>query len=117
MTTLKDLEKIIPEVIAQLDDIASAMSRYKKIKTAGRARVLINEINGKIKQIKKVHEVYKTSPSFKNHNFDDYVKMIRGYVVEYKDLYERIMKFENVTDYHANKPFTENENILNGLEL
>jgi len=100
MTTLQDLEWIIPDVISKLDDIASAMSRYKKIKTDGRARVLINEINGKIKQIRKVHEVYKNSPSFQNHNFDEYVKMIRGYIVEYQDLYERIMKFENVIDYH-----------------
>ncbi|MBQ8425514.1 MAG: hypothetical protein IJX17_05795 [Clostridia bacterium] len=100
MTTLEDLETIIPDVIKKLEDIASAMSRYKKIKTDGRARVLINEINGKIKQIQKVHVVYKTSPSFKNHNFDEYVKMIRNYIVEYQDLYERIMKFENVIDYH-----------------
>ena len=100
MTTLKDLETIIPDVIYQLEEIASAMSRYKKIKTDGRARVLINEINFKIKQIQKVHEVYKTSPSFQNHNFDEYVKMIRGFIVEYKDVYERIMKFENVIDYH-----------------
>ncbi len=100
MTTLKDLETIIPRVIYELEEIASAMSRYKKIKTDGRARVLINEINGKIKQIKKVHEVYKTSPSFKNHNFDEYVKMIKGYIIEYRDLYKRIMAFENVIDYH-----------------
>lgn len=114
MTTLQDLETIIPEVISQLEDIASAMSRYKKIKTDGRARVLINEINGKIKQIKKVHEVYKTAPSFKNHNFDEYVKMIRHFVVEYQDLYERIMKFENIIDYHSDNPFL-NENEI-GME-
>ena len=100
MTTLNDLDYIVPQVIKQLEDIASAMSRYKKIKTDGRARVLINEINGKIKQIKKVMVVYHTSPSFKNHNFDEYVKMIKSYVVDYKDLYNRIMKFENVIDYH-----------------
>ena len=100
MTTLNELETIVPKVIKELEDIASAMSRYKKIKTDGRARVLINEINFKINQIKKVMVVYRTSPSFKNHNFDEYVKMIKGFVVEYKDLYNRIMKFENVIDYH-----------------
>lgn len=100
MTTLNELEIIVPKVIKELEDIASAMSRYKKIKTDGRARVLINEINFKINQIKKVMVVYRTAPSFKNHNFDEYVKMIKGYIVEYRDLYNRIMKFENVIDYH-----------------
>ena len=100
MTTLNELETIVPKVIKELEDIASAMSRYKKIKTDGRARVLINEINGKIKQIQKVMVVYRTAPSFKNHNFDEYVKMIKGYIIEYRDLYNRIMKFENVIDYH-----------------
>ena len=37
--------------------------------------------------------VYKTQPFFKNHNFDEYIKMIKGYIPYYKDLYERIMKF------------------------
>ena len=59
MTTLQDLETIIPSVISRMEDVASAMSRYKKIKTDGRARVLINEINGKIKQIKKVFTAQK----------------------------------------------------------
>jgi len=100
MTTLKDLEKIIPAFIKELQDIASAMSRYKKITTDGRARVLINEINGKIKQINKVYEVYKTSPSFKNQNFDGYVEMIQKQIKDYHKYYNIIKSFEDVIDYH-----------------
>ncbi len=111
MTSLKDLDRIIPDVIAQLEKIASDMSSYKKIKTDLRATALINEIKEKVKQIKLAYETYKRpdlSHLYANYNFDDYVKAITGYVPEYRAVYERIKKFENITDYYdAGKPFVE----------
>lgn len=100
MTTLKDLERIIPNYIKKMDDIASAMSRYKKYNTDGRARVLINEIKGKIKQIEKVYQLFKTSPSFKTQNFDEYVKMIEKQTAEFQKLYDIIIQYEDVPEYH-----------------
>ena len=100
MTTLNDLDRIIPEMIRKMEDIASAMSRYKKIKTDGRARVHINEINGTIKRLKSVHQVFKNSPGFQTQNFDDFVSMYTKKIEEFEKIYNIIMEYESVPEYH-----------------
>ena len=100
MTTLEELEIKVPKIIDELQSIATAMAGYKKIKTDERARDLINQINGKIKQIKSVMVTFRTNPSFKNHNFDNQVKMYEDMIRDYWDLYHRIKKFEDIIDYH-----------------
>lgn len=100
MTTLTDLETLIPDIIRRMEDIASAASRYKHFNRDGRARVLINEINGKIKQIKKVHETYKKSPSFQNQNFDSYIEMLENQIKEFKNTYDIIMQMNDIPYYY-----------------
>ena len=116
MTTLKDLDKIVPEIISQLEQIARDMSRYKKINTDFRAKTLINEINAKIKETKEVHETYKNTPSLRNKNFDNFANSLRNYVKECKRIYEKIKSFEDVAGYKGDNPFSENENSTGGLE-
>lgn len=112
MTTLQDLDRIIPEIISQLEKIKSDMSKYKKIKTDYRAKTLINEITAKITQIKKVHDSYKRTPSYKNKNFDNYVESLRNYVNECKQIYQKIKSYEDVAGYNGDNPFSENPNEL-----
>jgi hypothetical protein len=99
MTTLADLDRIVPDVIGRLDKIRSNMSRYKKINTDFRAKTLMNEIEAKIRQIKKVHEAYRNTPSYRNKNFDNWVGMQENYIAECTEIYKRIMEFEDVDGY------------------
>ena len=112
MTTLKDLDKIVPEIISQLEQIARDMSKYKKINSDFRAKTLINEINAKIKETKKVHETYKNTPSLRNKNFDYFVDSLKDYVKDCKRIYEKIKSFEDVAGYKGDNPFSENENSM-----
>lgn len=99
MITLADLERIVPDIIARLNDIAGRMSKYKKINTDYRAKTLINEINAKINQVKKVHEAYKNTPSYKNKDFSNWVNMQENYISECKRIYDKIMEYESVAGY------------------
>ena len=94
MIALKDLETTVPDIIDKLEYIARQMSKYKKINTDYRAKTLINEINAKIRQIKKVHEAYKNTPSYKNKDFSNWVNMQEDYIKECKQIYDKIMEYE-----------------------
>ena len=100
MTTLQDLEHIVPDLIARLEQIHRNMSRYKKIKTDFRAVTLMREIEAKIRQIKKVHEAYRATPSYRNKDFGNWVNMQEQYIKECKAIYDRIMEYESVTGYN-----------------
>ena len=99
MISLTDLEHIVPDIIARLQNIASKMSKYKKINTDFRAKTLINEIAAKVNQVKKVHEAYKNTPSYKNKDFSNWVNMQENYIAECKRIYEKIMEYESVVGY------------------
>lgn len=99
MTTLKDLEKIIPDSIERMRTIKRNMSRYKKLDTDYRAKTLMNEIDAKINQVESVYELYKTAPSYKTKNFDNYVNSLNHYVDECQRIYEKIMAYESVAGY------------------
>ena len=99
MIALKDLETTVPDIIDRLEHIAGQMSKYKKINTDYRAKTLINEINAKIRQIKKVHEAYKNTPSYKNKDFSNWVNMQEDYIKECKRIYDKIMEYESVVGY------------------
>ncbi len=103
MTRLKDLDRIVSDVIKQLQDISDNMGRYKKIDTDLRARALMKEIREKIKQINSCMEVF-TRPdlraAYENYNFDEFVTNIKSYVTESQATYERIKKFEDITEYY-----------------
>lgn len=100
MTTLQDLDRIVPDMIARLEQIRRNMSRYKKIDTDYRAKTLMNEINAKIVQIRKVHESYRIAPSFRNKNFDRWVEMLEEYAADCQRIYEKIMEYEKVKGYN-----------------
>ena len=99
MTSLQDLAVLVPGFIERLEQIRRNMSRYKKIKTDYRAVTLMNEIEAKIRQIKKVHAAYLATPSYRNKNFDNWVNMQEQYIKECKEIYERIMAYESVEGY------------------
>lgn len=105
MTTLRDLEKIVPGIIKELQDISDKMSRYSKIDTDLRARELMSEIKDKIEQIKDNMKVFKNGSLYVNFNFDEYVVELRNYVTESELIYQRIKRFEKATDYYGDKPF------------
>ena len=103
MVKFQQLREIIDEVISQLNKIAEDMGRYSKIDTDYRARALIDEINEKIKQMNNTYKNVFAHKDFRdvygensNHDYTEYVQMIRAYVPKYKAIYERIVKFENV---------------------
>ena len=99
MTTLQELERIVPEIIGALEDIRRNMSRYKKLNTDFRGITLMREIEAKIQQIKKVHDVYRTTPSYRGKDFDNWVRIQRQYVAECHAIYERIKAYEDVAGY------------------
>lgn len=103
MTRLGDLDRIVPDVIKQLQDISDNMGRYKKIDTDLRARALMKEIREKINQINTCLEVFKRPdlrPAYENYNFDEFVTNIKSYVKEAQATYERIKRFEDITEYY-----------------
>ena len=100
MTTLSDLERIVPDIISRLEQIRRNMSRYKKLETDYRGKTLMREIEAKIDVIKKVYEVYKTAPSYKTKNFDNWVAKEEHYVKECTAIYKKIMEYESVTGYN-----------------
>ena len=103
MTRLGDLDRIVPDVIKQLQDISDNMGRYKKIDTDLRARALMKEIREKINQINTCLEVFKRPdlrPAYENYNFDELVTNIKSYVKEAQATYERIKRFEDITEYY-----------------
>ena len=100
MTTLKDLDRIVPGMVKQLQEISNKMSIYSKIDTDYRARVLMSEIKAQIEQINTSMKIYKSSPAFTNYNFDNFVARIKNYVIDDEGAYQRIKRFENITDYH-----------------
>ncbi len=103
MTRYKDLEKIVTDVKNQLQSISDNMGRYKKIDTDLRARALMKEIKEKITQINRCMEVF-TRPDYRqvyeNYNFDEFVNNIKSYVTEAQATYERIKKFEDITEFY-----------------
>ena len=99
MTTLQDLDRIVPDVIERLEWIRRQMTKYKKIDTDFRAKTLINEIAAKITQIRKVHDSYRAAPSYRNKNFDNWVAMLEAYVAESHRIYEKIKAYESVKGY------------------
>ena len=99
MTTLADLERVVPDIIQRLDKIRCDMTRYKKLTTDFRGITLIREIEAKISQIKKVHEAYRNTPSYRNKNFDNWVDIQEKYIAECKEIYKRIIDFEDVGGY------------------
>ena len=99
MTTLQDLDRIVPDVIARLDRIHSRMSTYKKLETDYRGKTLMREIEAKIEQIKKVHAAYRATPSYRNKNFDSWVASLENYIAECQAIYEKIKKYEGVAGY------------------
>ena len=99
MTTLADLDRLVPELIERLDKIRRDMTKYKKLTTDHRGITLIREIEAKITQIKKVHETYRSTPSYRNKNFDNWVSIQENYIAECLAIYKRIMDFEDVGGY------------------
>ena len=63
MTSLQDLDTIVPNIIRRLDKIHTKLSKYKKINTDYRAKTLMNEIQAKIRQIKKGSTDFKMKVS------------------------------------------------------
>lgn len=100
MTSLQDLEIVVPDIIRRLNKIHSKLSRYKKINTDFRAKTLMNEIQAKINQIKKVHEAYKNTPSYKNKNFDNWVQLQENYIQECNQICDKIYEYESVMGYN-----------------
>lgn len=103
MTGLKDLDRIVQDVKAQLQDISNKMGRYKKIDTDLRARALMSEIAKKIEQIDlalKTFQMPSLRPAYENYNFDTFVTNIRKYVSEAEADYQRIIMFEDITEFH-----------------
>ena len=100
MTTLSDLERIVPDIIKRLNDIHGRMSKYKKLNTDFRGRTLMREIEAKVRQIQKVHEAYRNTPSYKNKDFTNWVEMQEQYIKECTAIYKKIMEYESVTGYN-----------------
>ena len=100
MTTLSDLERIVPDIISRLEQIKWNMSRYKKLETDYRGKTLMREIEAKVRQIQKVHEAYRNTPSYKNKDFTRWVEMQEQYVKECTAIYKKIMEYESVTGYN-----------------
>ncbi len=96
MITLKELDAIIPDIINRLQRIRSEVSLYKRINIDIRGKMLMNEIKDKISQIEKVHLVYKTTPSYKNKDFTEWVKILEKYIKECKEYWARIKACEDV---------------------
>ena len=93
MTTLEDYKREYPKLLAEFEDLAckgTVLPIMQCYSQAGMARVFVNEINGKIKQMKKIYGVFTTSPSFKNHDFTSQIKMYNDQLREYRELYERL---------------------------
>lgn len=102
MTTLKDLDRIVPGVISGLQEISDKMGRYKKIDTDLRARALMSEIKAKIEQIDRAWAVYKRPDLrtvYETYNFDAFVANIRAYIPECEAVYQRIIDPEHITGY------------------
>ncbi|MBQ8425991.1 MAG: hypothetical protein IJX17_08270 [Clostridia bacterium] len=100
MTSLQDLDTIVPDIIRRLNKIYSKLTKYKKINTDYRAKTLMNEITAKINQIKKVHEAYKNTPSYKNKDFTNWVNMQENYVNECNKICDKIFEYESVMGYN-----------------
>ena len=100
MTTLSDLERIVPDIISRLERIKWNMSRYKKLETDYRGKTLMREIEAKVRQIQKVHEAYRNTPSYKNKDFTRWVEIQEQYVKECTAIYKKIMEYESVTGYN-----------------
>ena len=99
MITLQDLERIVPDLIAQLEQIHRDMSKYKKLNTDFRGITLMREIEAKIRQINKVHDAYRATPSYRNKDFTNWVESLRHYVAECLAIYKKIKAYEDVAGY------------------
>lgn len=99
MITLTDLDRIVPEIIAELEQIHRNMSRYKKLNTDFRGITLMREIEAKIRQIRKVHDAYRATPSYRTKDFTNWVQKERHYVAECQKIYEKIKAYEDVAGY------------------
>ena len=99
MTTLQDLDRIIPNLIGQLEQLKSEISRYKKLDIDVRARSLINSINKKIQSTKAGYEYFKITPEYYSENFDNFVNDIKQFIKNSKKYYEQDIKVrENVAE-------------------
>ncbi len=86
-----------------LQMIAEDVSRYKKLKTDLRAYSLIDEINQAIKNLKLYSEtIFRVDLGsiYAQKDYRMYVDSYREKTVNYLEVYIRIKKFENVTDYY-----------------
>ena len=107
MTTLKDLDRIVPRVISGLQEISDKMSRATKggaliVDTDLKARALISEIKAKIEEISRAWAVYKRPDlrtAYETYNFDAFVANIRAYIPEYEAVYQRMTDPEHITGY------------------
>ena len=99
MITLQDLERIVPDLIAQLEKIHRDMGKYKKLNTDYRGITLMREIEAKIRQIQKVHTAYRNTPSYRNKDFSNWVSMQEQYIAECRQIYSKIKEYESVTGY------------------
>ena len=99
MITLQDLERIVPDLIAQLEKIHRDMSRYKKLNTDFRGITLMREIEAKIRQIQKVHTAYRNTPSYRTKDFSNWVRIQEQYIAECRQIYGRIKEYESVSGY------------------
>lgn len=107
MTTLKDLDRIVPGVIGGLQEISNKMGRAIKCgaliaDTDLRARALMSEIGKKIEQINRAWEVYKRPDlraAYETYDFDAFVANIRAYIQECEAVYQRIIDSEHITGY------------------
>ena len=99
MVTLQDLEHVVPDLIAQLERIRRDMSKYKKLNTDFRGITLMREIEAKISQIRKVHETYSRTPSYRNKDFSNWVKLQEQYIAECRQIYAKIKSYEDVSGY------------------
>jgi len=58
MTTLQELETIVPDIIHQLTKIRIKLSKYKKMDTDYRAKTLMNQIDATIKEYQNIFSTY-----------------------------------------------------------
>ena len=99
MITLQDLDRIVPDLIEQLKAIHRSMSKYKKLNTDFRGITLMREIEAKISQIKKVHEAYRSTPSYRTKDFSNWVRLQEQYIAKSRQIHDRIKEYEGVVGY------------------
>lgn len=89
--------------ICALQIIADDMSRYKKLKTDMRAYRLINDIQATINNINLAVAAYFRDDLvsiYRQKDFRNLVEQYNAQILDALQIYLRIVKFENITDYY-----------------